>query len=319
MGYVPGQVAPVDMSREADGLRAAMKGFGTDEKAIIAILPRLDPLQIAALRQQYHQRHHRNLIADLESETGGYFRDALVAMVRGPLEQDVYNAHRALEGLGTKETLLNDVLLSRSNADLNAIKALYHQTYRRSLEADVKGDLSMKTERLFAMVLSARRAEETAPVIPQAVDADVSELYRATEGTKVGADSITVCQILSSRSDGQIRAISQAYQLKYHRALHEVIKKSFSGHMEDALIFMLSAGEDRAKHDATLLEAAMKGPGTKDDLLVNRLVRIHWDRQRMIQCKGAYKHFFKKELLHRVEGETSGDYKRTVAAIVNSA
>lgn len=319
MGYVPGQVAPMDMSRQADDLRKAMKGFGTDEKALIAILAPMDPLQAAGVRQAFAQRHRRDLIKDIESETSGYFRDGLVAMVRGPLEQDVVNANKAIKGFGTKESILNDVLLGRSNADMNAIKAHYHHVYHKSLESDVKGDLSMKTERLFDMVLAARRNEESSPVIPQQIEADVSELYRATEGSKIGCDQVAVCAVLTQRSDGQLRAISQAYRQKYHRELAEVLKKNFSGHMEDALLFILLNAEDRAKHDAQLLEAAMAGMGTKDDLLVNRIVRIHWDKHRMSQARGAYRHFFQRDLADRIRGETRGDYEKLMVATVQSA
>ncbi|PNS19057.1 hypothetical protein CAC42_1793 [Sphaceloma murrayae] len=318
-GYAPNQMPAVDCSREADEARAAMKGFGTDEKRLIAALARLDPLQATALKTVFKQRHRRDIISDLNSETSGYFRDGLVAIARGPLAQDVFNLDKAISGLGTKENVLNDVLLGRTNADINAIKQAYQQTYRRSLESDVKGDLSMKTERLFTMILAARRNEESAPVIPQQTDADVQELYRATEGYKMGTDQIAVCSILSSRSDGQIRAIAQAYRQRYHKSLEEVLKKEFSGHMEDALVFMLNSAVDKAKHDADLLEGAMKGMGTKDDLLVNRIVRIHWDRQRMSQAKAAYKHFYKQDLVRRIEGETRGDYERLMVALVNSA
>lgn len=309
----------MDMSRQADDLRKAMKGFGTDERALIAILAPLDPLQAAGVRQAFNQRHRRDLLKDLESETSGYFRDGLLALARGPLEQDALNVNKAIKGLGTKEGILNDVLLSRSNADMNAIKAHYRHMYGRSLESDVKGDLSLKTERLFDMVLSARRNEESTPVIPQQVDADVTELYRATEGNKIGADQVSVCAVLAQRSDGQLRAISQAYRQKYHRGLEEVLRKNFSGHMEDALLFMLLAAEDRAKHDAQLLEDAMKGLGTKDDLLVNRVVRIHWDRHRMAQARGAYRHFFQRDLADRIRGETRGDYEKLMVACVQSA
>ncbi|KAK3061836.1 hypothetical protein LTR53_019626, partial [Teratosphaeriaceae sp. CCFEE 6253] len=144
---------------------------------------------------------------------------------------------------------MNDVLLGRSNADLNAIKQRYQQLYRRTVEADVKGDLSLKTERLFDMVMSARRNEESAPIIPQQIDGDVQEIYRSTEG-KTGTDSMQVCSILTQRSNGQIRAIAAAYKQRYHRSLEDIIKKEFSGHMEQALCFIVGAADDPAKHDA---------------------------------------------------------------------
>jgi annexin A7/11 len=43
--------------------------------------------------------------------------------------------------------------------------------------------------------------------------------------------------------------------------------------MEDALLFQLRNAVDKYMHQATLLEDAMAGAGTKDYLLVSRVVR----------------------------------------------
>lgn len=201
-----------------------MKGIGTDEKTLIRVLAHKDPLQVVAIREAYHARHRRHLQADVESETSGYFEEGLCAIIRGPLLQDVVLLHHALDGAGTNEKMLNDVLLGRSNADLNAIKRLYQQMYHRPLEEVVRGDLSMKTERHFMMVLAANRNEDSAPVVPQQIDADVMELYRATEG-RHGTDELLVCSILSQRSDAQIRAIAHTYKQKFTKDFDEVIKK----------------------------------------------------------------------------------------------
>lgn len=64
------------------------------------------------------------------------------------------------------------------------------------------------------------------------------------------------------------------------------------------------------------LEDTMKGPGTKDRLLLNRVVRIHWNRDHMNQVKGAYRHRFKKELAARVKGETSRDFEAILIALI---
>jgi annexin A7/11 len=201
-----------------------MKGFGTDEKALIKHLAGLDPLQVNVVRETYHRRFNRHLLNDVQSETSGWFERGLCAIIRGPLMEDVVQLHDAMDGPGTKESVLNDVLLGRSNADMQAIKAMYRTTFRTSLESDIKADLSMKTERHFLMVLAANRNEESAPVIPQQVDQDVMELYKATEG-KVGTDELLVCNILTQRSDAQIRAIAHTYKQKFTRDLETVIKK----------------------------------------------------------------------------------------------
>ena len=86
--------------------------------------------------------------------------------------------------------------------------------------------------------------------------------------------------------------------------------------MEQALLYILHVGEDPAKHDADMLEDAMKGAGTKDEALVRRIVAVHWNRDRLQQCKAAYKHFHKRELASRIQGETRGDYERLMVACI---
>lgn len=142
-----------------------MKGFGTDEKTLIRVLSNKDPLQIEAIKSAYFRNFSRTLEKDIISETRGWFETGLVSIVRGPLLHDVHLLNSAMDGPGTKEKVLNDVLLSRSNADMRAIKSMYQHTFHKSLESAVKGDLSMKTERHFLIVLGANRAEDSAPVI----------------------------------------------------------------------------------------------------------------------------------------------------------
>lgn len=88
-GYDSHSAAHGDASGDADALRAAMKGFGTDETVLIKILSKPDPLQMALLRNTYSTRIQRNLEHDVASETSGHFKEGLVALVRGPLMQDV--------------------------------------------------------------------------------------------------------------------------------------------------------------------------------------------------------------------------------------
>lgn len=308
----------IDTSRDADALRSSMKGFGTKETPLIQTLVRIPSAPVMlSVRQTFHARHKRDLLADIHSETSGYFRETLEALARGPLAQDIHVLHDAIKGPGTNETALNDVLLARSNADISALKLAYQRAHNRDLAADVKGELSMKTERLFAMVLAARRAEDSAPVDPHRLDADVRDMHAAMEG-RVGTDSLAVCAVFSERSDGQLRALSQEFARRFQIPLARVVEKEFSGHMREALLRMLACAEDRAMADAVGLEEAMKGAGTKDRLLLNRLVRIHWLQGHMGQVKGAYRHRFKTELAARVRGETSGHYRDALIALVDA-
>lgn len=92
--------------------------------------------------------------------------------------------------------------------------------------------------------------------------------------------------------------------------------KEFSGHMEDALLFQLRHAVDKYMHAAQLLEDSMAGLGTKDHLLVARVVRYHWDREFLANVKGAYQARYKRSLAGRIKGETSGDYQRLMLACI---
>ncbi|PNP52336.1 hypothetical protein THARTR1_07116 [Trichoderma harzianum] len=315
IGYGAPQIIQWDGTADAQALRGAMKGFGTDEKTLINVLSRKDPLQIEVIRSTYERSFKRRLVEDIKSETRSWFEFGLVQLARGPLLADVHNLFDAMAGPGTKEIVMNDILLSRSNADLRAIKSAYQHTFRRSLENDVKGELSLKTERHFLIVLAANRAEDSAPVNPQQVEEDVMNIYRATEG-KVGTDEILVCSILSNRNDNQIRAVAHTYKQKFNRDLDTVIQSEFSGHMKEALLFQLRHAVDKYMHAAQLLEDSMAGLGTKDHLLISRTIRFHWDRNELANVKGAYQHRYKKPLATRIRGETSGDYQKLLVACV---
>lgn len=225
MGYGPPQIINWNADIDAQALQRAMKGFGTNEQLLIDVLHMKDPLQVEALKPAFFRLDGRKTLEGaIRDETGSWFQKGLVAIVQGPLLHDCHLLYDAMKGLGTNEKVLNDVLLSRSNADMQAIKGKFQQVFSVSLESMVKDDLSMKTERHFLIVLGATRAEDSAPLIPQEIDRDVDAIYDATEGM-VGTDEMKVCSILSTRNDNQIRAIAHTYERKYKRRLEDVIRK----------------------------------------------------------------------------------------------
>lgn len=303
-----------NVNADIDALNKAMSGFRKDDSTIIRILSKTDPRYPAALRHAWAQRNSgKSLEEKIDSSFRSHYGDALLQLVRGPLLSDVHNVKRSIAGAGTREDMLNDVLIGRSNADMRAIKAKYQEVFKKPMDYDVESDLSLKTKTMFQLIMRGSRTDESYPFNPMENTRDVDALFNAMR-SPISTQQEQVFTILTQRSDNQIRAITHEYQQKYHKSLEDSIRSSFSGHMEDALILALLRATDRAKADANALENAMKGLGTQDNLLVNRTVRIHWDRLHLDQVKKAYQHFFKKDLISRVRGETSGDYRDCLVA-----
>lgn len=312
---------PFDPAYNADAdvevLRKATKGFGTDEKALILVLAHKSPAHTLQLSQRFEQLVGKSLVAVIEKETSKWFCFGLVGCASGPLDWDVALLHRAMQGLGTHEDLLTELLMGRSNGEMNEMKYAYEQKYHRSLQVAVQGDLSMKTERMFNMALTARRDEEYLPLDHARVQADVHTLYGASAGKTMGTDEITVCGLLLSRSDNHLRAVAQGYAAAHRKTVPEMIRAEFSGHMKEALLHVVDGAMDKAARDANLLEDAMRGAGTKDERLTYRVVRMHWDRRHTDTVKAAYQHIFRKDLVSRIKGETSGDYERLLVACLS--
>jgi annexin A7/11 len=165
----------------------------------------------------------RNMIQDFEKETSGYFARGLAEIGRGPLMSDCNNLFEAMKGLGTKEIILDDILIGRSNADINAIKQQYQVLYQRPLQRDLQGDLSAGTEQMYDMIISARRAEDSHPVIPQEIEQAVTDLQTGMGGF-ASKNVPQVCQILTSKNDAQLKAMAHSYQQRFHKSLDSVIK-----------------------------------------------------------------------------------------------
>lgn len=296
-----------------------MKGMGCDERALIKILTASkysNPWAMQQLVNDYNKRLIRDLVKDIKSETRGTFEDALLALIRGPLENDAYALDKAMDGAGTDETALSDVLLCRSNADVKAIAAEYKRIKGKDLLTEIKSEVNDTLFRLYSIVLGATKAEPFTPVNPADIDTKVTELHQATEGV-IGANAISVAQILATSNDAQIRAMVQAYQAKYHRTLQDVIEKEFRGDTEDALMHMLLMSNDRAKADAEWLRGPLtRKLGAKDKHFIHRVTTLYWDRSRLEAAKAVYESQFRRKLAADVKESLSGDYEDLVIALI---
>ncbi|TXT09140.1 hypothetical protein VHUM_02614 [Vanrija humicola] len=302
---------------DADRIRKATKGMGTDERTLIDTLVPLDAFQIDVLSRTFEQTVGRSLQKTLEKELSGWFEFVLVLLSRGPLGGDIALLHRACDGAGTHEDLLTEILIGRTNEEIFLLKEGYRRVYNKDLVSVIKGELSMKTERMFVMALTGTR-DESPHVNQQQVQQDVETLYRSGVG-KVGTDEIAICGILLQRSDAHLQAIAQAFPARHRLSLSHMIEKEFSGHMKSALLHIAQGAENDGQgvfRDVNYLEAAMAGFGTKDERLSYRIVRYHWNRPRFGAIKNQYQQRYRKSLRSRVEGETSGKYEKALVGII---
>merc|ERR1712137_940298 len=127
-----------------------------------------------------------------------------------------------MEGAGTDEEALVEIICTRSNHELQQIAIQYKKDYGKDLEKDVESETSGYFRRLLVSLLSCNRPADSNPDW-NAAGADARALYIAGE-KKVGTDEARFNAILCSRSYSQLRAIFSAYHKEYKKDISSVIK-----------------------------------------------------------------------------------------------
>lgn len=186
-----------DPNGPVESIRKATKGFGTDEKALIATLAPLDAIQMDAVSRHFVATTGKDLIKVLEKETSGNFEGVLRAKALGPVGYDCWLIHDACKGAGTKEAVLDEVLLCRTNEEMAILHGAYRAIYNKDMTKVVEDDLSVKTKRLFTMALKGARTEDNTPVDQQLVEKDVKDLHAAAKGA--GTDEVKVRKMIFSQ------------------------------------------------------------------------------------------------------------------------
>ena len=69
----------------------------------------------------------QDLIEDLKSELGGHFEDVIVALMIPPVDYLCKQLHKAMEGMGTDEHTLIEILCSKSNKEVGEIVTAYER------------------------------------------------------------------------------------------------------------------------------------------------------------------------------------------------
>jgi annexin A7/11 len=299
----------------ATALRKAMKGLGTDEAAIIKQLSSIDSNQRQAVKMKYKTMYGRDLIHDLKSELGGNFENVTLAMMMTKTEYDAYCLRHAMKGAGTDERALIEVLATRSNEEINAAKAAYHEMFGRDLEKDVMSETSGHLKRILVSLAQGNRDEST-DVDQGKAAADAQALKDAGEG-QWGTDESEFNRVFMTSSAEQLKAVFAAYREISSYDIRRVIEKEMSGDLEFAFVTLVEAVRDPQMYFAERLYKSMKGMGTDDSTLIRVVVSRSERDMEVIKSKFIEK--YSKSLAKMIKGDCSGDYKKMLFGLINDS
>ncbi|XP_051523866.1 annexin A11-like [Myxocyprinus asiaticus] len=295
-----------DPLRDVEVLRKAMKGFGTDENAIIELLGSRTNKQRVPMVAAYKTTYGKDLVSDLKSELTGNFESLVLAMIKTPTQFDVSELKQAIAGAGTDEACLIEILASRNNAEIQEINKLYKAEYKKSLEDAISSDTSGHFRRLLISLSQGNRDERENVDISMAKQ-DAQKLHAAGEN-KVGTDESQFNAILCARSKPHLRQVFHEYQQMCGREIEKSICREMSGNVESGMVAVVKCIKNTPAYFAERLNKAMQGAGTKDRTLIRIMVsRSEVD---MLDIRQEYLRLYGKSLYTAISGDTSGDYKK---------
>lgn len=225
------------------------------------------------------------------------------------VDEDVSALRKAIEGLGTTERTLIEVLTQRSNTQRLLIAKAYEKATGRTLKDDLEGDTHGDFEDFLVAL-----------VTPPAVY-DCQLVIGAIKGA--GTTESTLTEIFASRSNRQIKALSEAYLAETGRSMIDDLRSEVSGDYGKALLILAEGKRDesvtvdsaKAKADAkALYEAGEKKWGTDEGRFIDIL--CHRSVPQLRQTLIEYKNISKKTLQESIESEMSGNLEDLLVAVV---
>jgi len=282
----------------AQKINKAIKGVGTDEKALNEVFGTHTKQQMLEIAKEYHDLFHTTLEKDIKGDTSSHYRTLLVGLLSTVGQAKVNLLKHATKGAGTAEKYLIDVLAPSTNQEILDV----YQTDPTVIAAVVNdvshGDFAKVINRL----LKGQRDEKENPSHDELV-AVAEKFYKAGEG-KLGTDEATFIELICTHSPKYLAHVSKVYQEKHKSTLVQAIKKETSGDFEDVLVALT-----KTKHEyfADRLWNATHGLGTDDHFLCYAFSVLSREDFKEV-ARIFHERHTNVTLAKQIIGDVSGDY-----------
>ncbi|XP_070805045.1 annexin A3 [Pituophis catenifer annectens] len=298
-------------SKDAEALKKAMEGLGTDETTVIEILTGRSNAQRQLIAAEYKSYTGKELKDALKEDTSGDFGRVLVNLVTPPAEFDAEQINRTVRGVGTNETALIEIVASRTTKQIRETSQVYYTIYRSIMSEDVGWDTSGDFKRTLLALLDAKR-DENPEAHEEVAKRDAQLLYGAGE-KRLGTDETKFIEILSSSSVAQLKLTFQEYKKLSGHQMEETVLNETSGDFAELLLAVVKCVNNTPAFFAEKLNRAIKGPGT-DEITLSRIL-VSRSEIDLLDIRQEYKNLFGESLHSAIKSDSSGDYRRTLLKI----
>ncbi|XP_078531906.1 annexin A1-like [Lissotriton helveticus] len=215
---------------DAQELRNAMKGLGTDENTLIEVLVPKTNREIKQITAAYKEEYKTELANDIASETSGDFQKILTAICKGDRNED-YRVDealadrdaRALYEAGEKIKSANmgvflEIFTARSFPHLNRVFQMYPKYSKH--DASTALDLEMKGDIETCLVEILKCAASKPAYFAE-------KLFNAMKGS--GTNEKALNRIMVSRSEIDMKEIQALFKRFYGKSIRQAFMDELKG------------------------------------------------------------------------------------------
>ncbi|KAH7863161.1 hypothetical protein Vadar_014093 [Vaccinium darrowii] len=295
--------APENHSPVADAeiMRQAVQGWGTDEKTIINIIGRRNAVQRKLIRGAYEEIYQEDLVERLESELSGDFENAVYRWILDPTDRNAVLANDAITQSATDYRVIVELSCTYSSQELLAVKRAYQARYKHSLEEHLAAHTSGDLRKASLVGIYRYDGDEIDAYLAHS---EANVLHNAIEEKVLNHDE--VIRIVSTRSKAQLMATFNRYKDDYGTSITKHLVDDTANEYLAAIRTAIRCINDPNKYYAKVLRNALNKPGTEDTLTRVIVTRAEKDLEEINEL------FYKRNsvyLDHAVSKDTSGDYK----------
>ncbi|ESP02906.1 hypothetical protein LOTGIDRAFT_110812, partial [Lottia gigantea] len=216
-------------------------------------------------------------------------------------DDDCERLRKAMDGLGTDEQTIIDIICSKDNAQRQTLKQKYAQKYKkRDLVSDLKSELSGDFEEvILALMMPSNQY-------------DVHCFHEAISGA--GTDESMLLTLLATKTPSEMKSIKSEYKKAYKKDLDKAIESDTSGDFRE-LLLALSKGDKPqgstvnkkdAEEDAKKIH--MDGKGKPDDEVFKNLMTKK-NSEQIKATFAEYKKLSGKDIYDTMKKNLKGDAK----------
>uniref|UniRef100_A0A8B9JQ80 Zgc:101785 n=1 Tax=Astyanax mexicanus TaxID=7994 RepID=A0A8B9JQ80_ASTMX len=218
-----------------------------DINTLVRILTNRSNAQRQVLAQIYQNLTKKDLKAGLKKVLSGDLEALMLGLMMTPYQFEAHRLRQAMEGVGTDEEPLLEILCTRTPQQLSSINAVYNKEYKCDLEKDLISETSGDFTKLLVALLKALSEElsnkkvDAGPWIRILTTRDPAHLRNGTEWQTSQTSASVLQGVMLSHSEEDLLAVRVAYKAQTGTSLYTTLQKQFKGDLQQALLAVCRA------------------------------------------------------------------------------